>query len=300
MGVYDRIDSNRRRTWLLMFLMVVLVMALVYVIGQATNAPGAWVVGGGIFCLFMAWLSYYNSDKIALSISGARLVREEDDPKLYHLVENLCIASGLPLPRIYIIPDTAPNAFATGRDPVHASIAVTTGLLQKLERSELEGVLAHELSHVKNYDIRLQTIIVVMVGLVALISDIFLRFMWYGGGRRRGSGGGQLALIFAAVGIVLAILSPVIATLMQLAISRRREFLADADGALMTRYPEGLATALEKIAADPEPLEVANKATAHLYTVSPLKGKTGGSWLQRLWDTHPPIQARVAALREMM
>jgi heat shock protein HtpX len=204
------------------------------------------------------------------------------------------------MPKIYIIEDSAPNAFATGRDPEHAVVAVTTGILEKLNKLELEGVIAHELSHVKNYDTRLMAIVSILVGVVALMADYFMRSLWFGGRRdddERGSG--QLQLIFLAVGIVLAILSPIIATLIQLAISRKREFLADASGALLTRYPEGLASALEKIAKDKEPLEVANNATAHLYIANPFKGKEVTHWFSSLFDTHPPIEERIKILRSM-
>jgi heat shock protein HtpX len=218
------------------------------------------------------------------------------------LVENLSITAGLPKPKIYLIEDLSPNAFATGRDPEHASIAVTSGLLEKLNKVELEGVIAHELSHVGNYDIRLMTIVVVLVGIVALLSDFFLRWTWFGSRRRDGEGRGQIQMILFILAIVLAILAPLAATLIQLAISRKREFLADATGALLTRYPEGLASALEKISKDPEPLEAANKATAHLYIESPFKKgeNRGQGWLVGLFNTHPPVGERVKRLREMI
>jgi heat shock protein HtpX len=242
---------------------------------------------------------YYYSDKIVLAISHARPVTREEYPYLYHTVEGLAIAAGVPSPHCYVIDDTAPNAFATGRNPKNAVICVTTGLLQKMNRLELEGVIAHEMSHIKYYDVLLQTVAVVMVGIVALLSDWMLRSFWWGGGRRRSRerSGGNAGAILLLVGIVLAILSPLIAQLIQLAISRRREFLADASGAMLTRYPAGLASALRKIAADPEPLEVANKATAHLYIVNPLKN-VGGK-VNKLFSTHPPIEERIAALEKM-
>ena len=202
------------------------------------------------------------------------------------------------MPKIYIINDSAPNAFATGRDPNHSVVCVTTGILDKLDKIELEGVIAHELSHVRNYDIRLMAIVVILVGLVALLADIFMRSLWYGGNRRRDDKGSSQG-IFLLIGIILAILSPLIATLIQLAVSRKREFLADASGALLTRYPEGLASALEKISADKEPLEVANNATAHLYIANPFKGKIQGSWFSNLFNTHPPIEERIKILRSM-
>ncbi|OGP66667.1 MAG: zinc metalloprotease HtpX, partial [Deltaproteobacteria bacterium RBG_13_53_10] len=242
----------------------------------------------------------YASDKIVLAMSKARPVTKEEFPYLYNVVEGLTIAAGLPPPRCYIIDDTAPNAFATGRNPKNSVIVVTTGLLDKLNRVELEGVIAHEMSHIKNYDVLLQTLTVVMVGVVALLSDWMRRTFWWGGGRRRGSdrgkGSGGAAIILA-LALVMAILSPLIAQLIRLAISRKREFLADASGAMLTRYPPGLASALRKISADREPLEAANKATAHLYIVNPLKDIRGP--VNRLFSTHPPIEERIAALEKM-
>jgi heat shock protein HtpX len=244
--------------------------------------------------------SYYYSDKIVLAMSKARPVTKEEFPYLYNVVEGLTIAAGLPPPRCYVIDDTAPNAFATGRNPKNSVIVVTTGLLEKLNRVELEGVVAHEMSHIKNYDVLLQTLTVVMVGVVALLSDWMRRSFWWGGGRRKssdgGKGGGAGALV-VALGLVMAILSPLIAQLIRFAISRKREFLADANGAMLTRYPPGLASALRKISADREPLEAANKATAHLYIVNPLKDIRGP--INRLFSTHPPIEERIAALEKM-
>lgn len=250
--------------------------------------------------IVQAFISYFYSDKIALAISKARKIEEKDNPKLYHIVENLSITAGLPMPKVYIIEDLAPNAFATGRNPEHSAVAVTTGLLEKLERPELEGVISHELSHVGNYDIRLATVIVVLVGIVVLMSDLFFRISFWGGGDDD-SDNNQLQFFFLAVGVVLALLSPLFATLIQLAVSRKREFLADANGALLTRYPEGLARALEKISADPKPLRVANKATAHLFITNPLKEHKGSmrGWFSGLFDTHPPVEERVTRLRQM-
>lgn len=250
-----------------------------------------------IIAVVQSLVSYYYSDSITLAISQAKEVpRKEPFLELHRLVENLSITAGLPKPRIYVINDSAPNAFATGRDPKHAAIAVTTGLLDKLDKVELEGVIAHELSHDGNYDIRLMTVVVVLVGVVALLSDFFLRYLWFGGGRRDSDGGGQLRLILLIIGIAMAILAPIAATLIQLAISRKREYLADASGALLTRYPEGLASALEKISKDPEKLEVANRATAHLYIESPIKGKN----ISALFSTHPPVEERIKRLRKMI
>ena len=244
--------------------------------------------------------SYYYSDKIVLAMSKARPVTKEEFPYLYNVVEGLTIAAGLPPPRCYVIDDTAPNAFATGRNPKNSVIVVTTGLLDKLNRVELEGVIAHEMSHIKNYDVLLQTLVVVMVGIVALLSDWMRRTFWWGGGRRRssdrGKGSGGAAIILA-LALIMAILSPLIAQLIRFAVSRKREFLADANGAMLTRYPPGLASALRKISADKEPLEAANKATAHLYIVNPLKDIRGP--VNRLFSTHPPIEERIAALEKM-
>ncbi len=298
--VYDRVDSNRRRTWLLMAAFVVLVGAFVAVIMLAIGAP--LVVTPVVFAALLAYalFSYYASSAVALGISGAREVTKDDEPELYRTLENLCIGAGLPMPKLYVIEDGAPNAFATGRDPNHAAVAVTRGLLQKLEPLELEGVLAHELSHVGNRDTRVATISVLLVGVVALLADFFLRWTWFGAGARRGNrdkGGGAATLIILAVALLFALLAPLAAQAIRFGLSRQREYLADASAALLTRYPPGLASALEKIAADPDPLEAANKATEALYTVNPLKEH--GSFLNRLFDTHPPIEERVRLLRAM-
>jgi heat shock protein HtpX len=229
-------------------------------------------------------------------MTRAREIKKEDNPELHRLVENLCITAGLPLPRIYIIEEAQPNAFATGRNAKHAVVAVTRGLLEKLERAELEGVIAHELAHIGNKDMFLQTVVVVLVGVIALLSDFFLRISFWGGGRRRRERGGELIMV---LGILAAILAPIAATLIKLAISRKREFLADASGALLTRYPEGLARALEKISADPNPLRVANDATAHLYISSPVRGEQKRSWFAKLFMTHPPVEERIKALGKM-
>ncbi len=297
--MWEQISANKAKSTVLLILFVAFVIFLGWIFGETTSLGYAGPVIAAVVAGVGAFASYYNSDKVALAISKARPARLEDHPHLYHSVEGLAIAAGIPTPKLYIIDDTAPNAFATGRDPDHAAIAVTTGLLSKLNRVELEGVVAHEMSHIANYDTRLMTITVVLVGTVALISDWMLRTFFWGGGRRRKSsnGGGNAGIILLIVAIALAILSPIIAQLIKLAISRKREFLADANGALLTRYPEGLASALLKISQDPEPLEVANKATAHLYIANPLRGQK--SAFNRLFSTHPPMEERVAALRAM-
>ena len=292
--MYQAISSNRVKSVVVLLLFVIILVALGYVFGEWTGIRELTPIAL-VFALISVLTSYYYSDSIVLGISRARPARKEDYPELYNDVEGLAIAAGLPMPRIYTIDDTAPNAFATGRDPQHAVIAVTTGLLQKLDRQELEGVIGHEMSHIKDYDIRFMTIVAVLVGTIALLSDWMRRMAWFGGGRSRRDSGG--AGIIALLGLVLAIVAPIIALLMQMALSRTREYLADAQGAMLTRYPEGLARALEKLAADTEPLEVANKATAHLYIVNPLTEHKG--MVNNLFDTHPPITERVRRLRAM-
>jgi heat shock protein HtpX len=298
--VYEQIASNKRRSFLLVFFFLALIFLLVWLFEQMAGMGTEGLVVAVIIALAMTVGSYYASDKIVLAMSKARPVTKEEFPYLYNVVEGLTIAAGLPPPRCYVIDDTAPNAFATGRNPKNSVIVVTTGLLDKLNRVELEGVIAHEMSHIKNYDVLLQTLTVVMVGIVALLSDWMRRTFWWGGGRRRGSdrekGSGGAAIILA-LALVMAILSPLIAQLIRFAISRKREFLADASGAMLTRYPPGLASALRKISADREPLEVANKATAHMYIVNPLKDISGP--VNKLFSTHPPIEERIAALEKM-
>lgn len=298
MITYNAIGQNKRRSVLLIFLFLLIIIALGYVFSRAYGQPGilAFAV---VFSSFSAFISYYFSDKITLAMSHAREIDRKSSAELYRVVENLTITAGLPLPRIYIIEDTAINAFATGRDPKHAVICVTTGALTRLNKTELEGVIAHELSHVGNYDIRFMTLVVVLVGIITLLADWFVHMGLWGGHKRDDREGGNNQA-FAIVGIVLALLSPIIATLIQLAVSRQREYLADASGALLTRYPEGLASALEKIAADKEPLEAANKATAHLYIANPLKNQEGSlGWFAGLFNTHPPAAERIKRLREM-
>jgi len=298
MGIYSQIDSNRRRTFFIMAFFIAFVTFVAYVFGQASGYGLSWA--GTVLFLsgIFTFGSYYWSDKMILAISGAHQIKENDNPRLFHTVENLCIGAGLPIPRIYLINDSAPNAFATGRDPKHAVICLTSGLLDKLEKLELEGVIAHELSHVKNYDTRLMGIVAILVGMVAFLADWFMRSLWWGRREDREEQG-NIQAIFALLGIVFAIVSPLIAILIQLAISRRREFLADASGSLLTRYPEGLAAALEKISRDKEVLEVATNATAHLYIVNPFKGKNFSAWFAGLFNTHPSVEERIKILRTM-
>lgn len=298
MSIYSQIDSNKRRTFVIMAFFIAFVTFLAYIFGQSSGYGLSWagtaLIVSGIFTL----ASYYWSDKLILTISGAHQISEKENPLLFRIVENLCIGAGLPMPKVYVINDSAPNAFATGRDPEHTVLCVTTGLLDKLERLELEGVVAHELSHIKNYDTRLMGIVAILVGVVALLADWFMRSLWWGGKTDREERSNVQA-IFVILGIIFAILSPLIATLIQLAISRRREFLADASAALLTRYPEGLAHALEKISKDREVLEAATNATAHLYIVNPFKGKDFSAWFAGLFNTHPPVEERIRTLRSM-
>lgn len=290
--MYSQITANKRKSVFLIVFFVALILGLGYAIDQYYGAGGSVLLIATAYSLVTAAVSYYAGDKMALWGSGAREIKMQDSPELWRVIENLCIANGQPMPKVHVIDDDAPNAFATGRDPKHSSIAVTTGLLRRLERAELEGVIAHELSHVKNYDIRVMTIVVVLVGVVAIMTDLFLRISWYGGGVRRKEGGGVLMIL----GLVAIILAPIIANLVKLAISRRREYLADASGALLTRYPEGLARALQKIASYEAPMKHAHSATAHLYIMNPFGQK---SWVTGLLSTHPPLEKRIAALRQM-
>ena len=297
--MYSSISSNKRNSWLLVGGFVVLVTLLGWVFAQAFG--NTWFLYGAVgFAIIYTWISYYNSDKMILAVSGAKEVKKKDAPELYRIVENLAITAGLPTPKVYVINDSAPNAFATGRDPKHAIVAVTTGILDKLEKVELEGVIAHELSHVGNYDIRLMSLVVVLVAVVAMLSDWFLHMTMWGSGDDNNNNS-QFQMIMLGVGVAFAILAPLIGGILQLAISRKREYLADASGALLTRYPEGLARALEKIEGDTEPLEEANKATANLYIINPLRGdaKQGKSWVAGLFSTHPPTAERVKRLRSM-
>jgi heat shock protein HtpX len=287
--MYSQIAQNTRRTWILMTLAVALVFGLGFVVARYFGIDTQTALfGTGLFCFMYGLVSYYAADKVALAVGGAHPIAKRDAPELYTLVENLCIAGGLPLPKIYIIQDPSPNAFATGRDPRHASLAFTTGILALLEKAELEGVVAHELSHVKNYDIRVMTVVVVLVGAVALLADIFLRGQFFH--RRDREEGGN---VFVVLGIVLAILAPISVQLIRFSVSRQREYLADASGAMLTRYPEGLARALEKIhsAAAEQPLQAANRATAHMYIADPFAA------VGKLFSTHPPVEERIARLR---
>ena len=290
--LYTEQSKNVTKTWLLMSVFFVVVIALGFVFAQYYQNPSI-LYFFVIFSILMNITSYWYSDKIALTLNRAKQIKREDNIDLWNIVENLSITAGLPMPKVCIIEDSAPNAFATGRNKEHAVVAVTTGLLGLLNKNELEGVIAHELSHIGNRDILLSTVVVVLVGFVSIITDMFLRSMFWGGGRRENNSGGGFIMI---IGIVLSILAPIFATLIHMAISRKREFLADASGALLTRYPEGLANALTKISQYPGKMKNANTATAHLFISDPY-GK--GSWknkISSLFQTHPNTEERVRAL----
>ena len=304
--MYERIASNVRKTWGLIFVFIVLTVLIGWVVGEFLNI-GFWGLGGAvIFAVAMTWGSYFASDKIALSMSRAQPADEREYLQLHNIVEGLSIAAGIPKPRVYVVQDDAPNAFATGRNPEHAAIAVTTGLMAKLDRDELEGVIAHELSHVKNRDTLVMTIAVTLVGVIVLLADFMIRAMWWGGGSRDRDGGGGLGLPFAIIGMLLLVLAPLIAQLLQFAVSRQREFLADADGVFLTRYPDGLIGALEKLQHDQTVVRTASRATAHLWIESPIARHANraqhatkqGAWLNRMFDTHPPLETRIEALRQ--
>jgi len=297
--LYEQVSANKWKSLFMVFIFILFVLGVGYIIGRVW---GGWYYGvaiAGVIAIVMVLVSYYRSDSVALTLSGAVPVQAGEYIPYRSAVEGLAIAAGIPTPKIYVIDSPSMNAFATGRDPKHASVCATTGLLERMNKQELEGVVAHEVSHVKNYDILLMTITIVLVGTLILLSDIFLRTFWFGGDSDEG--GGEATLILMIIGIALAILAPIIGQLIKLAISRRREYMADANGALLTRYPPGLANALEELQKDEYQLRTANKATAHLFIVQPLKTEKGqkGSRFNRMFDTHPPIEDRIARLRQM-
>ncbi len=305
---YELVDANKTKSNLVILGFITFIAVAAYFIGYALGYGWGFVGYALILSGVMSFASFYYSDRIVLSLSNAIPANRRDHFNFYTVTENLSQVARIPMPKLYVIEDTAMNAFATGRDPEHAVVVATTGILAKLNRTELEGVIGHELSHVKNYDTRLMGVVTILIGVITLLADFLLRFSFFGGRRRsRDDEGGQLQVIFFLVGLVLALLSPLIANLIQLAISRRREFLADASSASLTKYPEGLARALEKLAVDSKPLEAANKATAHLYIVNPFHfdsenmthSKEHGSvgWFASLFNTHPPIEERIKALR---
>lgn len=308
-NVYEAIDANKRKSWIVILGFAVFVTVVVYVISQAMSFYFGYQAGGlgitGIALIIAGLMSfggYYFSDRIVLTLSGARPADRKKDFLFYTVAENIAIGAGVPKPKLYVINDSAPNAFATGRDPQHAVICATTGLLDKLNRTELEGVIAHEMSHVRNYDTRLASLVAVMVGMIALMGDWFLRASFFGRGRRDNEKEGNIGAIFVVLGFVFALLSPIVAQLIQLAVSRRREFLADAGSVELTRQPDGLISALEKISSDPNLLHGANKATAHMYIVNPFKSRGHGAvgWFAGLFNTHPPVSDRIKALQKMI
>jgi heat shock protein HtpX len=298
-SIYTHRDANIRKTWLIFTIFFIVVIGIGWVFAQVYGNPLIIYIAIA-FSVFMNVAAYWWSDKLVLRMAKARPVTRESARELYNIVENLSITAGLPVPKIYIVDEPVPNAFATGRNPEHAVVAVTTGLIERLDRSELEGVIAHELSHIGNRDMLVSTVVIVLVGFIALISDIFMRSLFWGGMRRRNNSGGNAGAILAVAGIALAILAPIVATLMRLAISRKREFLADASGALLTRYPDALASALQKISQDTRPFKSATNTTAHLWFDDPFdKPSKKASWFHRLFMTHPPVEERIQALTGM-
>jgi len=298
-NLYTHAESNTRKTWLYLTGFFLFVIAIGWVASYVLESYFIFIIAI-VLSIVMSVGSYWFSDKMVLKMSNAKPIEKRDNPELYRIIENLSITAGLPVPKVYIITDPQPNAFATGRNAKHGVVAVTTGLLERLERVELEGVLAHEMSHIGNKDILISTVVIVLVGVVAILANFFFRMAFWGGfGGRDDRGGGQMKLIMMGVALLFMILAPLAAQVMKLAISRKREFLADASGALLTRHPDGLARALEKIANDPHQLKRANDATAHLYIASPFRGKEKKSWLHKLFMTHPLMEDRVKALRGM-
>jgi len=292
-NLYSYQSANIRRTWVLFIVFFAVVLGVGYVFSRVYEDPSI-VFFAGVFSIVYALISYFGSAGIALSLARAAPIEKKDNPELYNLVENLAITAGLPMPKVYITPELQINAFATGRDPKHAAVAVTQGALQRLSRTELEGVMAHELSHVGNRDILVNTVAAILAGIITLLADIFLRSLFFGGGRRNDRG--NAGAIFLLIGVALSILAPFGTMLIQLAISRRRESLADASGVLLTRYPDGLVSALRKIGADQTAMRSAKSSTAHMWLDNPFKGQ-GATWFSKLFMTHPPIQDRIKALQ---
>jgi heat shock protein HtpX len=299
--MWDLYRKNTRRSILLIAGFVLVVLAMGWLFGYLFDGGFIGVPIAAVVATLMTWLSYRKGDKIVLAVSRAREVTHEQEPRLHNIVDGLCIAAGIPKPKVYVVEDAAPNAFATGRDPAHASIAVTRGLLEKMNRVELEGVVGHELAHVKNRDTLVMAVAATLLGIVVLVSDWTLRAMFWGGGRRRGrDGGGSSAAVFALVGLALAILMPIIAQVIRATISRQRESLADVSGVQYTRYPPGLISALEKLRDDRTVVRSASRATAALWIESPLQREQGFfGWLNRLFDTHPPLDERIKILKEI-
>lgn len=307
-NIYEVERKNKIKSAFIVVFFVLFIFAAAYILTNAFGYYMGYQPGGfGYFGMALiisgisSLVSYYYSDQIILGISGARPATKEEDRLFTQVVENLCIGAGIPRPKLYVIDDASPNAFATGRDPEHAAICATSGLLAKLDRTELEGVFGHEITHIRNYDIRLMALASVMVGMISLLGDWFIRTLSWGGRRNRDNDEGQIGAIFMVIGIVFALLSPIIGQLIQLAIGRRREFMADAGSVEITRQPQGLISALEKISSDPNALKSANKATAHLFIANPFKKKGYGQvgWFANLFNTHPPVSERIKALKEM-
>ncbi len=296
MTVYSQISQNKGKTFFIFFLFIILFSGFFYLIGEYFHSPNSYLVLGLIISTISTIGSYFYSDKVVLFTTGAKPASKKDFFDFYTTTENLVLAAGLPMPKLYVIDDPSPNAFATGRDPKHAVVCATTGLLQRLDRSDIEGVISHELSHIKNYDILISSVVAVLVGTLAIASDWIMRSLWWG--RSDNNGNRNRSPIFAVLFIIALIITPLVATLIQLAISRRREFLADASGVLITRNPAGLASALEKIASYP-PLRRASPSTAHLFIANPFKKKSKSSWLINLFSTHPPIEERIKILRSL-
>lgn len=297
-NLYQHKDSNIRKTWLLMTVFFVLIIFIGWLFGYVYNSPEILYFAVGL-SLVMNFFAYWFSDKVALAMSGAKSASRETHLELFRIIENLSITAGLPMPKVYVMHDGQINAFATGRNPKHAAVAVTEGALMELNKTELEGVLAHELSHIGNRDILISSVVVVLAGLIAILADWFLRTSLWGGFGSRDNDNRQGGAIIILLGLAVAILAPLIATVIRLAVSRRREFLADASGALLTRYPEGLAGALEKIARDESPMRHAHSGTAHLFISNPFKGKQKSNWFAQLFLTHPSVEERIKALRGM-
>ncbi|HUZ92731.1 MAG TPA: M48 family metallopeptidase [Candidatus Paceibacterota bacterium] len=297
-NLYQYQESNIHRTWILFVVFFLVVGGLGYIFSQAYGDPSFFVFAM-LFCIIYSFISYYSSAAIALTLARAVPIEKKDNPQLYNIVENLAITAGLPMPALYITPEMQINAFATGRDKNHATVAVTAGALQRLNKDELQGVLAHELSHIGNRDILVSTVAAILAGIISLLADIFLRSLFFGGiGGRRGNNNSEAGEIFFIAAIVLSILAPIGTMLIQLAISRRREALADASGVLLTRYPQGLISALQKIAVDNVPMKSAKDSTAHMWLDTPFKGQ-GVSWWHRMFMTHPPIAERIKALQQI-
>lgn len=297
-SIYTQADSNARKTWVLLAGFFVFIILVGWLFSYVLN-DSAILYFAVFLSILTSFSSYWWSDKIVLAMYRAKPIEHNQNQELYHIIENLCITAGLPIPKIYILPEAQPNAFATGRDKNHAVVAVTQGLLSRLNKTELEGVIAHELSHIGNKDMLLGTVVAILAGIIAILANLFIRMSFWGGRRGSDNDNNKAGAILVVIGILAAILAPIAASLVQMAISRKREFLADASGALLTRYPEGLASALEKISADVTPMRITNDAASSLFISSPYKGKQKTQWFAKLFMTHPPIEERIKALRGM-